>query len=419
MPLRFFIILALILLAEYYSFIVMRSAVRTFSQPWRIGVLTAYVVLTLVAWAGFIFFRQLNWAAMPHFVRNLYIAFALGLTVGKLLVLVVMLVDDLRRLVLWIINLFYTGGTKAPETVESTTGNGITRSVFLSRLALIVGGTALGGFLYGITNRYAYRVKRVKLAFPKLPASFKGMKIVQISDIHSGSFDSHEAVAKGVDMVLAERPDLILFTGDLVNNKAEEIDDYRDIFSRLKAPMGVYSTLGNHDYGDYVPWPSKAAKIANLDKLKAAHGELGWKLMMNEHVLLERGGESIALLGVENWSAKPQFPKHGDIAAAYRGLELKNAPVKILMSHDPSHWDAQILPAYKDIDLTLSGHTHGMQFGIEIPGFKWSPVKYVYSKWAGLYQEGSQYLYVNRGYGFLGYPGRLGILPEITVFELV
>jgi predicted MPP superfamily phosphohydrolase len=167
-----------------------------------------------------------------------------------------------------------------------------------------------------------------------------------------------------------------------------------------------------------VQWPSRAEKVANLERLKAAHGELGWKLMMNEHVLLERGGESIALLGVENWSAKPQFPKHGNIAAAYAGLEGKNAPVKILMSHDPSHWDAQITPAYKDIDLTLSGHTHGMQFGIEIPGIKWSPVKYVYRNWAGLYQQENQYLYVNRGYGFLGYPGRLGILPEITVFNL-
>ena len=183
--------------------------------------------------------------------------------------------------------------------------------------------------------------------------------------------------------------------------------------------MGVYSTLGNHDYGDYVPWPSKAEKYANLERLKQAHAELGWKLMMNEHVLLDRGGEKIALLGIENWSATPQFPKHGDMVKAYNGLDGLDVPVKILMSHDPSHWDAQVLTEYPDIDLTLSGHTHGMQFGIEIPGLRWSPVKYVYRNWAGLYQQQGQYLYVNRGYGFLGYPGRLGILPEITVFELV
>jgi len=418
MPLRFFIILALILVAEYYAFIVIRSAVRTFPQAWRIGVITFYLIVTGMAWAGVIFFRAINWASLPHFVRNIYIAFALGLTVGKLLVLVVMLVDDLRRFVLWIINLFYTGGTKAPEVVEDTAGKGITRSIFLARLALVLGGTALGGFLYGITNRYNYHVRRIKLALPNLPASFRGLKIVQISDIHAGSFDSHDAVARGIDKVMAERPDLILFTGDLVNNKAEEIEPYKDIFSRLTAPLGVYSTLGNHDYGDYVQWPSKAEKHENLERLKAAHGAMGWKLMMNEHVMLSRGEDQIALLGIENWSAKPQFPKYGDMARAYDGLALKNAPVKILMSHDPSHWDGQVLSQYKDIDLTLSGHTHGMQFGVEIPGFRWSPVKYVYRNWAGLYQQDGQYLYVNRGYGFLGYPGRLGILPEITVIEL-
>ena len=420
MPLRFFIILALVLLAEYYSFIVVRSAVRSFPPSWRIGLLSTYLLFTALAWAGVIFFRRLNWAGMPHFVRNVYIAFALGLTVGKLLVLIVMLVDDLRRLLLWAIHLFFTGGTKAPAVVEDTVGRGITRSVFLSRLALALGGTALVGFLYGITNRYNYHVRRVRLSLSKLPQSFKGLKIVQISDIHSGSFDSHEAVARGVEKIMAERPDLILFTGDLVNNTADEIEPYMDIFSSLNAPLGVYSTLGNHDYGDYVEWSSKAEKHTNLERLKAAHAAMGWKLMMNEHVLLTRGEESIALLGIENWSAKPQFPKHGNMPAAYAGLADKNAPVKILMSHDPSHWDAQILTQYPDIDLTLSGHTHGMQFGIEIPGFiKWSPVEYMYRNWAGLYQQGAQYLYVNRGYGFLGYPGRLGILPEITVFELV
>jgi predicted MPP superfamily phosphohydrolase len=416
--LRFIVILGIILLAEYYAFVVVRSAVRSLPQGWRIGLIATYIFVTLAAWSGVIFFRRIDWAHLPHFVRNVYVAFSLGLTVGKILVLVVMLVDDLRRLVLWLIGLFQTGGTNPEELPEGTTGEGITRSVFLSRLALALGGAALVGFVYGITNRYNYHVRRVKLKLANLPPSFRGIKIVQISDIHSGSFDSHEAVSKGVRKVMAEQPDLILFTGDLVNNKAEEVVPYMDIFSQLKAPMGVFSTLGNHDYGDYVPWPSKADKQANLETLKQHHATMGWKLMMNEHHIISREDGSIALIGIENWSAKRQFPKYGDMAAAYANIPA-DASVKILLSHDPSHWDAEVIPKYSDVDLTLSGHTHGMQFGIEIPGFKWSPVKYQYKNWAGLYQQGQQYLYVNRGYGFLGYPGRLGILPEITVITLV
>jgi predicted MPP superfamily phosphohydrolase len=301
---------------------------------------------------------------------------------------------------------------------DAVASRGISRSLFLSRLALGLGGLSLAGFLYGIFNRYDYHVRRISLKFPKLPPSMRGMKILQISDIHAGSFDNHEAVARGVLKAMAEEPHLIVFTGDLVNNHSEEILPYLDIFSQLRAPMGVYSTLGNHDYGDYVPWPSREAKAANLERLKNYHARMGWKMLNNEHVVFENYDGSLALLGVENWSAKPQFPKHGDLAAACRGIP-DDVAVKILLSHDPSHWDAQVRPGYPDIDLTLSGHTHGMQFGVEVPGFKWSPVQYVYKKWAGLYHEGNQYLYVNRGYGFLGYPGRLGILPEITLITLV
>jgi predicted MPP superfamily phosphohydrolase len=223
-------------------------------------------------------------------------------------------------------------------------------------------------------------------------------------------------VMHGVNMIMNEKPDLILFTGDLVNNTSEEMNDYMDVFSKLNAPMGVYSTLGNHDYGDYTHWNSREEKVANLERLKHIHSELGWRLLMNEHVALEKGEDKIALIGVENWSAKASFKKYGDLKKAYDGSAPY--PFKILMSHDPSHWDAEVRRSYGDIDLMLSGHTHGMQFGIEIPGFKWSPVQYIYKQWAGLYQEGAQKLYVNRGYGFIGYPGRVGILPEITVFEL-
>ncbi len=194
------------------------------------------------------------------------------------------------------------------------------------------------------------------------------------------------------------------------------MNDYKDVFSRLKAPMGVFSTLGNHDYGDYTPWPTEAAKKENLDRLKNIEAEMGWKLLMNEHVVLEKNNQQIALIGVENWSASSRFPKHGRLDLAYPGTE--KYPFKILMSHDPSHWDAQVRPDYPEIDLTLAGHTHGMQFGVELPHFKWSPVQWMYKEWAGLYEKGRQKLYVNRGYGFIGYPGRVGILPEITVIEL-
>ena len=196
------------------------------------------------------------------------------------------------------------------------------------------------------------------------------------------------------------------------------MDDYKDVFSQLKAPMGVYSILGNHDYGDYVDWSYEAiTKKQNLDNLKKVHADMGWRLLVNEHVMLQKDNHSIALLGIENWSSKIRFPKYGRLDLAYAGTE--KAPFRILMSHDPSHWDAQVLKEYKDIDLTLSGHTHGMQFGLEMAGFKWSPVQYVYSRWSGLYEEGTQKLYVNPGFGFLGYPGRVGVMPEITMLELV
>ncbi|MBS1630282.1 MAG: metallophosphoesterase [Bacteroidetes bacterium] len=418
MPLRFLFILGLLLIAEYYSLVVVRSLLRSLPQFWRISLLVLYILASLAAWLGIIFFRAIDWSRLPHLARNIYIAFALGLSIGKLLVLVVMLVDDLRRLVLWVINLFYTGGTKAPDLSATHAPQGITRSLFLTRLAAGLGGLSLTGFLYGISNRYDYRMHRLTLQLPKLPLSMKGLKILQISDIHSGSFDNQEAVLRGVQKGMAEAPDLIVFTGDLVNNHSEEILPYLDIFSQLRAPMGVYSTLGNHDYGDYVPWPSPEAKAANLERLKSYHARMGWKMLNNEHVVFTHPDGSLALLGVENWSAKPQFPKHGDLAAASRGLP-EDVAVQILLSHDPSHWDAQVRPDYPGIDLMLAGHTHGMQFGVEIPGFKWSPVQYVYKKWADLYQEGHQYLYVNRGYGFLGYPGRLGIMPELTLITLV
>ena len=296
-------------------------------------------------------------------------------------------------------------------------GNAIPRSSFLSWLGLGIGGGLFGTLLYGFSNKYNYQVKKIKLAFTTLPDAFRGLRIVHISDIHSGSFQDKAAVQHGVDMIIQQKADLILFTGDLVNDRADEMTDYMEVFSKLSAPMGVFSSLGNHDYGDYVSWPSPEAKIENLQNLKQVHAKLGWRLLMNEHVLLEKNQEKIAILGIENWGAKGRFPKYGKMKEAYPGTE--KIPFKILLSHDPSHWDAEVKTSYSDIDLMLAGHTHGMQFGLENPYFKWSPVKWMYKQWAGLYEEGNQKLYVNRGYGFIGYPGRVGILPEITVIELV
>lgn len=414
---RFLIFISIVLLAEIYSFIFIRSITRPIPNGWRTFITVLYILLSIGSWASFISLRFVSWEHVPHMVKNFVIAFTMGFWIAKILVGSIMLIDDIRRLVLWIIAAMYSGPVDKGDI--ETAGKSITRSVFLKRLALVVGSVTLGGFLYGTTNRYNYQVKRLKLKFDNLPEAFRGTKIVQISDIHSGSFDNHDAVAEGAKKVMEEQPDIIFFTGDLVNDKADEIQPYKDIFSQLKAPLGVYSTLGNHDYGDYTQWPSKDAKHKNLEWLKQTHADMGWKLMMNEHVVLEKGADKMAIVGIENWGAKAGFPKYGDMAKAYAGLPEKQVPFKILLSHDPSHWDNQVLQEYKDIDLTLSGHTHGMQFGIEIPGFKWSPVKYVYKNWAGLYQQDKQHLYVNRGFGFLGYPGRLGILPEITVIELV
>jgi predicted MPP superfamily phosphohydrolase len=296
-------------------------------------------------------------------------------------------------------------------------GEGISRSAFLSWLGIGLGGGLMATLVYGFSNKYNYQVVRKKLRYDNVPAAFKGLKIVHISDIHSGSFTDKEAVRKGVEKIMNEKPDIILFTGDLVNDRATEMDDYMEIFSKLSAPMGVYSTLGNHDYGDYVAWESADIKRSNLERLKEIHAELGWRLLMNEHVPLEKNGEKIALIGIENWSAKGNFPKYGRLQEAYQGSE--DIGFKILMSHDPSHWVAEVQEKYMDIDLMLAGHTHGMQFGVEVPGFRWSPVQYMYKQWAGLYENNNQKLYVNRGFGFIGYPGRVGILPEITVLELV
>ncbi len=290
------------------------------------------------------------------------------------------------------------------------------RAYWVSELTIATAAVLFLLVLFGITRgRHFYRVRHETLYFPDLPAAFDGFVITQITDVHSGSFTNPAGVQKGLDLVNAQKSDVILFTGDLVNSQASEMDRWIPAFAGLKAPMGKFSVLGNHDYGDYVKWVTPEAKRDNLTRLKQVHAEIGFRLLLDEAITLEKNGQSILLLGVENWG-KGGFHKYGDLKKATAGVP--DDAFKILMSHDPSHWEAVTLDHHQHIHLTLSGHTHGMQFGIELFGFKWSPIKYVYKQWAGLYREKGRFLYVNRGFGFLGLKGRIGIWPEVAVITL-
>ncbi|MEI6086688.1 MAG: metallophosphoesterase [Bacteroidota bacterium] len=407
------IIAVVMLLLDFYVYQALKTVTQNSTDKARLMIHIGYWVVSGVTLLLLMSFPYIQALQTSKIFRNYIFAILLGLFFAKLIASIFFLTDDVRRGSVFMLSkvLPSTGAQFMGD------GNAIPRSMFLSWLGLGIGGSLFGTLLYGFSNKYNYQVKRVKLAYQNLPAAFKGLKLVHISDIHSGSFQNKAAVNHGVDMILKENADLILFTGDLVNDRATEMQEYMDVFGRLKAPMGVFSTLGNHDYGDYVAWPTQEEKKQNLADLKKVHEDLGWKLLMNEHVIFNRADEQIALLGIENWGAKGRFPKYGKMAEAYPGTE--NIPFKILMSHDPSHWDAEVKTKYADIDLMLAGHTHGMQFGLENPYFKWSPVQWMYHQWAGLYEDGKQKLYVNRGYGFIGYPGRVGIMPEITVIEFV
>ena len=413
-PLGVIIFVSLIGLLDTYVFQAIRSISETATPRTKTILYTIYWGLTALTIISFLLFVYTPPDFLGKKTRTYLFAILIGLFFAKLVASVFFLIDDIRRGFQWAAGkLIYNN----PE-LEQMSGDGISRSAFLSWLGLVAGGSLFTGLLYGFSNKYNYQIKKVKLAFDNLPPAFKGLRIIHISDIHSGSFTDKAEVMKGVQKILNQKADIILFTGDLVNNQSDEMDDYKDVFNKLQAPMGVFSTLGNHDYGDYTSWPKNGiTKEQNLENLKKTHADMGWRLLMNEHVVLERGGESIALLGVENWSSKARFPKHGRMDLAHPGTE--KYPFKILMSHDPSHWESEVQPKYPDIDLVLSGHTHGMQFGVEIPGFKWSPVQYMYKQWDGLYEKDKQKLYVNPGFGFIGYPGRVGILPEITVIELI
>ncbi len=407
------ILIGLMLLLDFYVFQAVKTVSQSAAPKTRAIIYVIYWGLSILALLVFFLLPFLNLENQSRGLRTTIFALVAGLFFAKFTAAMFLLADDLRRGIQWIAGKLLFSNTEGEGLQEGET---ISRSLFLSWVGLAAGGGIFGTLVNGFSNKYNYQVNKVQLRFPNLPASFRGLKIVQISDIHSGSLNSKPGVQKGIEKILALKPDLILFTGDLVNNTASEMANFMDVFGQLQAPMGVYSVLGNHDYGDYVEWSTAQQKRQNLEQLKGVHASLGWKLLLNEHVVFDRNGDKIALMGVENWSSKARFPKYGKMQKTYAGSEA--IPFKILMSHDPSHWDAEIRPRFSDVDLMLSGHTHGMQFGVELPWFKWSPVQYVYKQWAGLYEEGTQKLYVNRGFGFIGYPGRVGILPEITLLEL-
>ncbi len=410
---RFLIFFLFILAIELYFLQAVKTFARDFAPRNRDRILyVAYGLFSIQCLLGLVslFYPPPEWYGFFRFLSSVFLV----LTVCKLFGVSFLLIDDIIRLFRWLFKLIFTAKSSG---VDEGIGGGVSRIKFLSQLAITFTVIPAFSFLYGmVRGAYKYRVHNVKIDSPNLPEAFNGFKIVQISDMHTGSFMSNSPVKTAFEIIMQQKADLILFTGDLVNNVASETKDFVEDYKTLKAPYGVYSVLGNHDYGDYVSWDSQTAKHENLEALKKVQAEAGWRLLMNEHVALEKDGEKIALLGIENWGGSMRFPKYGKMKEAHKGTE--DYKFKILMSHDPSHWDKQVRTEYPDVDLTLSGHTHGMQFGIEIPGFKWSPVQYLYKQWAGLYKQDNQYLYVNRGLGFLGYPGRLGIWPEITVIEL-
>lgn len=378
--------------------------------PYKLGMVINLVSIALVL-VGFLRVYAVfdNGYSISDFTTNVLMGLTVTIYITKLVFASFLLLGDLVRLIEtagnWVISL------SSDDTIMEIPS----RRKFIAQAGLVTAAIPFSAFLFGITKgKYHYKIRRETLTYDNLPSAFDGFRILQISDIHAGSFDDSNRVREGIKKIQDENADVILFTGDLVNNLAEEIEPYMGMFSSLSAPHGKFAVLGNHDYGEYVSWPSAKARENNLDTLMNHHSSMGFKLLNNESVQLERNGEHLRLGGVENWGLPP-FPSRGDLEKTFPDVQNE---FRILMSHDPHHWDKKVLNFDKQVDLTLSGHTHGMQMGVEIPGIKWSPVKYRYPRWAGLYEEAGKYLYVNRGFGFIGFPGRVGMWPEITVLEL-
>lgn len=399
---RWIILLFIYFIIDIYAF----QAIRSLSKNIWVALLYFLISIMVIAFLIYQFNQPTNGGTFDG-LRGYAIGLFLAVFVAKILTGVFMLGEDLIRLPVALFQKLF--GSSQSFHVPS-------RRKFISTLALGLAAIPFASLLYGMyRGKYNYRVLNYTLHFEDLPEAFDGYRITQISDIHSGSFDNKEKISYGVDLLKEQNSDLVVFTGDLVNNMASEMDDWKEVFSRVKARDGVFSILGNHDYGDYHNWESAEAKMQNLEKLKQTHGEMGWNLLLNENRYIEKNGQRIALVGVENWGAG--FKQAGDLEKAGDGVSKED--FKVLLSHDPSHWEKQVKHHEKHYHLTLSGHTHGMQFGIEIPGwFRWSPVQYRYKHWAGIYEEAGRYINVNRGFGFLAYPGRVGIWPEISVIEL-
>ena len=400
---RWLITLLLLVFFQWYSYQALKTAI---SNRW---ILYGYVFFTVIIVGNLLFYTLILERNTTNEPRLMYaIGFFLSLLIFQLLVSVILLAEDVFR----IPQALYSFLKRVPDQTQFIPS----RRKIISQIALGLASIPFASLLYGMyRGKYNYKVLSYNLEFEDLPDAFDGLKITQISDIHSGSFDNQTKVQYGVDLVNQQKSDLVLFTGDLVNNRADEIKPWIKIFNKIKAEFGVFSILGNHDYGDYMRWESPAAKRKNMEDLYDAHNEMGWDLLLNESRFIEKDGERLAIIGVENWGSG--FKKAGDLNKALNKVSEKD--FKILMTHDPSHWEAQVIPHPFKIHLTLSGHTHGMQFGIEIPGIiKWSPAKWRYKQWAGVYGENKQYLNVNRGFGYLAYPGRVGMWPEVSVITL-
>ncbi len=414
MYLKFILSSILVIIAlDLYFFRSFRSIIKNYNKKLKLTITISYWLFTLftVVFMFFVASYFVDKIAAPKIFRVYVMGLIFMIFISKMIGSLFILAHDLKSLVLFVKKKLY------PKVIPIHP-NTLTRKDFLKKAGVIAAAIPFGTLLFGmVKTAYDFTIRKQKLKITNLPNAFKGLKIVQISDLHVGSFLDDEPIKKVVNLINEQKPDMIFFTGDLVNDISEEVLPFIDVLSQIKAPLGVFSILGNHDYGDYFYQKDDLeGKKHNYELMKKIHKKIGWKLLLNENVVLEKNNERIAILGVENWGTGERFPKYGDLDQAKNGL-LPN-DIKLLLSHDPSHWEAKILPEHSDIAATFSGHTHGMQFGIEIPNFKWSPSQYLYNQWAGLYTSNLQQLYVNRGLGFIGYPGRVGILPEITVVEL-
>lgn len=409
------IITGILLLIDWYVWQAIKVAINGTSASTQNLVKYFFWGLTAITLVGMWLYNFTN----PDFLgKNMRTIIMVGVFMSyfsKIFAIVFLLIDDMGRLFRWVYSKLSTPAST--EGISNST-NTISRSDFLMKTAVIAGTIPAVAMTWGIiSGAHDYRIRKVKLAIKNLPQSFEGLTIAQISDIHSGSFFNKIAVMGGVEMLMKEKPDMAFFTGDLVNSRAEEVKDYIDIFNKVKAPLGVFSTFGNHDYGDYVQWDTDAAKRQNLKDLALSHKLMGYDLLMDENRTIELGGEKLSIVGVQNISGQNRFRTYGNLEKAVKGTE--ESSVKLLLSHDPTHWDKEVNTKFKDIDVMFSGHTHGTQFGITIAGKTYSPAQWAYKQWAGLYEQGDQKLYINRGYGYIGYPGRIGMPPEISIFELV